>query len=76
MERVRLSADVDPELRRQVRIAAAKAERKVSDWIAEAVTRQLERQEAEEENISRASGPAFARDWNSEDDAGYDELAG
>ena len=85
MERVRLSADVEPELRRRVRVAAAKSDRKVSDWIAEAVSRELEREELQEKldekledqnglSVSRASVRVFARDWDSEDDAVYDEI--
>jgi hypothetical protein len=83
MERVRLSADVEPDLRRRVRIAAAKSDRKVSEWIAEAVRRELEREESEtkhqnptESSITQASVRSFERDWDSEDDAVYDELAG
>lgn len=83
MERVRLSADVDPELRRRVRIAAARKDRKVSDWIAEAVRRELEREDLEAEqqgshtaSVSQASVRSFERDWASEDDAVYDEFAG
>jgi rRNA-processing protein FCF1 len=81
MERVRLSADVEPELRRRVRVAAAASDRKVSDWISDAVKRELEREEAEaksraeDAHISQASLRAFERDWASEDDAVYDELA-
>jgi len=82
MERVRLSADVEPELRRRVRVAAAKSDLKVSDWIAEAVRRELEREENEEEQVSRTayiaqvSARSFERDWASEDDAVYDDLTG
>ena len=76
MARVRLSADVDPELRRRVRIAAASTDRSVSDWIEGAVRRELEREESETGPISRASVPAFGRDWGSEEDSAYDELAG
>jgi hypothetical protein len=82
MDRVRLSADVEPELRRRVRIAAAKSDRKVSEWIAEAVRRELDREETETKQIStnepitQASVRSFERDWDSEDDAAYDELAG
>lgn len=53
-------------------------DRSVSEWIEGAVRRQLERertQTSETVTVSRASVPAFARDWNSEDDAVYDELA-
>ncbi len=80
MERVRLSADVDPELRRRVRVAAAASDRKVSDWIAEAVKRELDREELENAqeastSISHLSVRSFKRDWDSEDDAVYDQLA-
>jgi rRNA-processing protein FCF1 len=63
-------------------VAAAASDRKVSDWISDAVKRELEREEAEaksrakdDERISQASLRAFERDWASEDDAVYDELA-
>lgn len=75
MSRVRLSADVDAELRRQVRIAAASSDVSVSEWIEAAVRRELEREEAQTAPISRASASAFARDWDSEEDSVYDELA-
>lgn len=76
MARVRLTADVDPDLRRRVKVAAASSERSVSEWVEEAVRRELEREETESASVSRASVPAFARDWGSEDDSVYDELAG
>ncbi len=80
MERVRLSADVEPELRRRVRVAAAASDRKVSDWISEAVKRELDREELENAqeasaSISYLSVQSFKRDWDSEDDAVYDQLA-
>ena len=74
--RVRITADA--ELRRRVKIAAVRTDRSVSEWIEGAVRRELERERtrtSETVTISRASVPAFARDWNSEDDAVYDELA-
>lgn len=76
MARVRLTADVEPELRRRVKIAAVNRDSSVSEWIEEAVRRELEREEAEGMSISHTSVPAFARDWNSDEDAAYDELAG
>lgn len=75
MSRVRLSADVDVELRRQVRIAAASSDRSVSEWIEAAVRHKLEREEDQTAPVSRASAPAFTRDWNSEEDSVYDEMA-
>lgn len=47
MTRVRLTADVAPELRRRVKVAAASTDRSVSEWIEGAVRRELELQERE-----------------------------
>lgn len=47
MTRVRLTADVAPELRRRVKVAAASADRSISEWIEGAVRRELEVQERE-----------------------------
>ena len=47
MTRVRLTADVAPELRRRVKVAAASVDRSVSEWIEGAVRRELEAQERE-----------------------------
>lgn len=77
MARVRLAADVDADLRRRVKVAAASGDKTVGEWIEEAVLAALEREaRAEAAGVSRASVPAFARDWDSEDDADYDQLAG
>lgn len=75
MVRARIVADVDPDLRRAVKVAAASTDRSVSEWIEVAVRRELAREDAEEGNISRASAPAYRRDWSSEDDAVYDEVS-
>lgn len=73
--RVRITADVDAELRRRVKIAAVRADRSVSGWVEEALTRELEREARETAAVSRVSVPAFARDWDSEDDAVYDGIS-
>lgn len=41
--RVRLTADVDPEVKKRVRIAAIESETSVSEWVERAVVRELER---------------------------------
>jgi hypothetical protein len=51
--RVRLSVDVDPELRRRVRIAAASKDQSVKDWLEDLLRRELERAE---EDISWMGG--------------------
>ncbi|MGB3682063.1 MAG: hypothetical protein WA990_06205 [Rubrobacteraceae bacterium] len=48
MVRVRIAADVDADLRRRVKVAAASTDRSVSEWIEEAVLHELENDSAEE----------------------------
>ena len=43
MTRVRLSVDVDPELRRRVRMAAASKDQSVKEWLEGVLERELER---------------------------------
>ena len=45
MARVRLSVDVEPESRRRVRIAAARRDVTVKDWVEEMLYRALELEE-------------------------------
>lgn len=42
MARVRLAVDVEPELRRRIKIAAALRDETVRDWIERAILRELE----------------------------------
>lgn len=43
MTRVRLSVDVEPELRRRVRMAAASRDQSVKEWLEEVLERELRR---------------------------------
>lgn len=43
MTRVRLSVDVDPELRRRVRMAAASKDQSVKEWLEDVLERELGR---------------------------------
>ena len=43
MPRVRLSVDVDPELRRRVRMAAASKDQSVKEWLEDVLERELKR---------------------------------
>lgn len=43
MARVRLSVDVDPELRRRVRVAAATRDQTVKEWLEDVLKRELAR---------------------------------
>lgn len=42
MEKARLTVDVDPELRRRIRVAAAVRDESLKEWIERAVLRELE----------------------------------
>ena len=52
---VKISFEVEPELRRRVKMAAVSRDQSVKDWIQHAIRRELEREgEVEEAPISRA----------------------
>ena len=76
MSRMQLTADVEAELWQRVKVAAGDEDKSLSEWIEEAIRHELERDNEEHMSISRASVPAFQRDWDSEEDAVYDELVG
>ena len=42
--RVRLTADVDPEVKKRVKVAAVESETTVSEWVERAVVKALERE--------------------------------
>lgn len=64
MARVRLTADVAPELRRMVKIAAASTDRSVSEWIEGAVRHELERQGySDEPGVSDEGVEGKNGDW-------------
>ncbi len=74
-QRVRISLDVEPELRRQVRTAAAAQKLSMRDYIVASLKRSLATDEREEAATwAQLSARAFARDWDSEEDAVYDRL--
>lgn len=50
MARVRLSVDIEPELRRRVRMVAASKDLPVREWIEDVLKRELEREFRERED--------------------------
>ena len=48
MTRVRLTVDVAPDLRRQIKIAAASRDETVKEWIERAILRELREEEGDE----------------------------
>lgn len=68
---VKISFEVEPELRRRVKMAAVSRDQSVKDWIHQAILRELDREC--EASTSRTGAPAFDRDRDGKDDDGYDE---
>jgi hypothetical protein len=78
-KRARFSIDVEPELRRRVKLAAAARDLSVREYVEAILRRALEADERGETPTARAawsalSTPSFARDWESEEDQAYDRL--
>jgi predicted transcriptional regulator len=71
----RLTVEIEPDLGRRVEIAAQRRDTSIRQWIEDAVHRELEREEIDGDALSRISVPPFERDWTSDEDAVYDELA-
>lgn len=59
MEKARLTVDVDPELRRRIRVAAAVRDESLKEWIERALLRELE-EEAGGEGARGAATPEGA----------------
>ncbi len=77
--RARLTIDVSPELRRQIKVAAAIRDLSVREFVEAALLRALTEQGRSEDQVeqrawSQLSAQSFARDWDSEEDAVYDQL--
>jgi hypothetical protein len=78
--RARLSIDVDSELRRQIKIAAAARDLSIRDYVVGIIRAAIAAEQASAEATERAewshlSIRSFARDWESEADRVYDELS-
>jgi hypothetical protein len=75
-QRLRLSIEVEPELRRQIETAAADRDVSVHDYIISILKRAVVEDESDEAvGWARLSARSFARDWESEADQVYDHLS-
>ena len=76
----RLSMDIERELRRRIEAAAAERHLSVRDYVVTTLRHAVgDRRTTDpptgDVGWSRLSAPAFARDWESDADAVYDDLA-
>jgi hypothetical protein len=75
-----LSIEIEPELRQLVEAAAAERRVTVKAYVAAVLREALEtplpeRAPSQSADWTRLSVPSFARDWESDADAVYDDLA-
>jgi uncharacterized protein (DUF1778 family) len=78
-KRPRISIDVQPELRRRLRLAAAKHDQTVRQYMLEAIEERL-REDLGDENeatltLTAKTDPVLAEVWNNRKDAEYDRLS-
>jgi len=76
--RPRISVDVQPEVRRRLRIAAARRDVSIRQYVLEAVEERLHEDLGEEVDgmltLSTKADPVLAALWENPRDAAYDEL--
>ena len=79
-KRPRISIDVDPEIRRRIRVAAAQKDLLVSQYVLEAIKERLWQDLGEQEELdsllalNAKADPLLADLWNNKKDAAYDRL--
>ena len=75
-KRPRISLDLVPETRRRLRLAAAKRELTVRQYVLEALEERLRRDLGRDETLAMTAeaDPILARLWNNPLDAEYDRL--
>ncbi|MEW6542671.1 MAG: hypothetical protein AB1411_03575 [Nitrospirota bacterium] len=79
-KRARLSIDVPPQARRRIRIAAAKRDLPISQYVLEAVEARLKEDlgnEADQDHLlalTSKADPVLAALWDNDKDAAYDRL--
>ena len=79
-KRPRISVDVQPETRRRLRVAAAKNDLTVRQYLLSAIEDRLKKdlQEMEEQGwllaLTSQTDPVLAKLWGNEKDADYDKL--
>lgn len=77
-KRPRISIDVEPEVRRRLRLAAAKRDLTVRRYILEAIEEQLKEDLGDEGEgalaLTAKADPVLAELWDNRKDAEYDRL--
>lgn len=77
-KRPRISIDVEPELRRRLRLAAAKRDLTVRRYVLEAIEERLSADLGDQRGelaLTSSSDPVLAELWDNPRDAEYDRLS-
>ena len=79
VKRPRISVDVSPDLRRHLRLAAAREDLSVREYVLRAIETRIEADDVASEHeallaLSGASDPVLAELWDNDEDAAYDHL--
>jgi len=77
-KRPRISIDVQPQMRRRLRLAAAKRDLTVRRYVVEAIEERLREDlgdEREEVALTAKTDPVLAELWDNPRDAAYDRLS-
>jgi uncharacterized protein (DUF1778 family) len=76
--RPRISIDVKPEVRQRLRLAAAKRDVSIRDYVLDAIEERLREDVGESFEsataLTAAADPVLAELWDNADDAAYDRL--
>lgn len=77
-KRPRISLDVDPEVRRRIRLAAAKRDVSVQQYLMDALRERLREDLGDDSEglvaLTAKADPVLAVLWNNDRDAAYDRL--
>ena len=77
-KRPRISVDVPPEVRRRIRLAAAKRDLTVGQYVLEAIEEQLREDLGEDSEevltLTAKADPVLAELWDNRKDSEYDRL--
>lgn len=78
VKRPRLSIDVDPRVRRRLRIAAARRDVSVRSYVIEAIEERVRLDLGDDEegllSLSASSDPVLAKAWGDPKDDAYDRI--
>ena len=74
MPRPRITIDVEPEIRHRIRLAAARRDQTVRQYVLDALEDRLRLDLPAENRLTADNDPVLAELWDNERDDSYDDL--